>query len=110
MDNENPPENGTWLKRVIVGVYFLAVVILIPFFIWPLVQNGTHNPKMEAMVISTVFLVLTLPISIYSVASHLGKFFEIITMGRKACQGSNFLIKKLNKCFLTSNMIYSFLK
>ena len=76
MDNENPPENGTWLKRIIVGVYFLAVVILIPFFIWPLVQNGTHNPKMEAMVISTVFLVLTLPISIYSVASHLGKFKE----------------------------------
>ena len=76
MENEGS-ESGTgptWLKRVIIGVYFVAVVILIPFFIWPLVQNGTHNPKAEAMVISTVFLVLTLPISIYSVASHLGKF------------------------------------
>ena len=75
MENEGPETGGpTWLKRVIIGVYFVAVVILIPFFIWPLVQNGTHNPKAEAMVISTVFLVLTLPISIYSVASHLGKF------------------------------------
>jgi len=72
MDSENPPENGKWLKRAIGAVYFIAVVILIPFFIWPLVNStSTQNPKMEAMVISTVFLVLTLPISIYSVASHL---------------------------------------
>jgi len=75
MDSENPPENGKWLKRAIGAVYFIAVVILIPFFIWPLVNStSTQNPKMEAMVISTVFLVLTLPISIYSVASHLVNF------------------------------------
>ena len=78
MDSENPPEtvdNGKWLKRAIGAVYFIAVVILIPFFIWPLLNtNSGANPKMEAMVISTVFLVLTLPISIYSVASHLGEF------------------------------------
>ena len=56
--------------------FFKISVVVIPFLIWPLIHGdpGTHNPKKEAMIISTVFLLLTLPISIYSVANHLGKF------------------------------------
>ena len=64
-----------FIKKFIQKFYKISVVV-IPFLIWPLIHGdpGTHNPKKEAMIISTVFLLLTLPISIYSVANHLGKF------------------------------------
>ena len=66
---------GNVYQKFIQKFYKISVVV-IPFLIWPLIHGdpGTHNPKKEAMIISTVFLLLTLPISIYSVANHLGKF------------------------------------
>jgi len=65
-----------YIKHGITFLYVIVLAVVIPFLIWPLIHGdpGTHNPKKEAMVISTVFLLLTLPISIYSVANHLVNF------------------------------------
>ena len=54
-------------------------VIVIPLLVWPLLQAGESNPKTEAMVISLIFLLLTIPISVYSVANHLSKYIHHLT-------------------------------
>ena len=51
----------------------MVLVVVIPFLIWPIIHTDA-SPKQEAMVIASIFALLTLPISAYSVINHLGKF------------------------------------
>ena len=93
-------------------------MVVIPFLIWPLIHGdpGTHNPKKEAMIISTVFLLLTLPISIYSVANHLGKFIISIDFDpfekymNSICHVKNHFDPLASNIFLSQNMIMNHMK
>ena len=60
-----------WSKHVITGCYLLVLVVVVPVLVWPLIHSRS-TPKEEAGVISTIFALLTLPISAYSVINHLG--------------------------------------
>ena len=65
-------EYKEWIKHLITGVYLVILVVLIPFLIWPIIHYDV-SPKEEAIVIASIFLALTLPISAYSIINHLGK-------------------------------------
>jgi len=64
-----------WVKHAITGCYLVVLVVVIPFLIWPIIHTDA-SPKQEAMVIASIFALLTLPISAYSVINHLVNFTQ----------------------------------
>jgi len=60
---------------VITGCYLLVLVVVVPVLVWPLIHSRS-TPKEEAQVISTIFAMLTLPISAYSIINHLVNFTQ----------------------------------
>lgn len=64
-----------WIKHAITGCYLLVLVVVLPVLIWPIIHT-TSTPKDEALVIATIFALLTLPISAYSIINHLVNFTQ----------------------------------
>lgn len=61
-----------WIKHFITGCYLIVLVVVLPFLIWPIIHKD-FRPRDEAILIATIFALLTLPISAYSIINHLGK-------------------------------------
>ena len=92
-----------WIKHAITGCYLLVLVVVLPVLIWPILHT-TSTPKEEAIVIATIFALLTLPISAYSIINHLGMIFTVDifvfcdepSKNRNFCRKIGIYIKKYN--------------
>ncbi|XP_041519698.1 transmembrane protein 184C-like [Microtus oregoni] len=59
-----------WIRPLLVLIYVISILVLVPFGVWELqkLKVGIHT---EAWFIAGVFLLLTIPVSLWGIVQHL---------------------------------------
>ncbi|OQR73076.1 transmembrane protein-like [Tropilaelaps mercedesae] len=62
-----------WFKAVSAIAYLAILTVFLPWWIAKMIREGA-SPRMQAFLAAGIFLMMTLPISLYEIAGHIGNY------------------------------------